>query len=416
MSTLLVVILILLAAGILLLVVEALRLLASDRALKNDRSLLPRGYELPYYFLLKPSGEIDTSARWPGWDGWYFFMTPEDGSLPVKMVRASIMTGLYGLQGIDNYEKLLLRLSTFNAVEHLVLTPTLITVPDGSERSNYLSHRYLPKKSHLKMETDSLDVTVRGAELARQGATEQYGRIRGAWPNYQLDFVNPEDEIKISLRCKARDIIWWSDIPGIFTYFAAFGDFEGTITYQRGIRKDSPDTLMHREETFALKGKGAFEHGFARKPFDYDGFAGGFRVLDVIVPSLKAVRYHYELFLDGGTLHGGFMNVRAFGITLRDRGGVYQDGVYRRFRRVKIEYSKEQNQQVSTCRGGQFTNFHRQWTVRAETEDGTLEYTGIREWPPASVSDSMIYYNFSYSGAFRGQAISGTGYGEYLCM
>ena len=90
----------------------------SDRSSGNDRTFLPREYELPRY-LEPPSGAIDTGARWPGWDGWYFFMVPEDKGLPLKMLRASIMTGLYGLQGIDDYEKLLLRLSTFDAVEHL---------------------------------------------------------------------------------------------------------------------------------------------------------------------------------------------------------------------------------------------------------------------------------------------------------
>jgi hypothetical protein len=236
------------------------------------------------------------------------------------------------------------------------------------------------------------------------------------WPSYQFDFINPEAEIKVSLRCKLRDIIWWSDIPNVFTYFAAFGDFEGTITYQRGTRKARPDALMHREETFALKGKGAFEHGFARKPFDYDNYWAGIRALAAIVPSFKAVRYHYELFVGEGPLHGGFMYVRAFGMTVRNRGGVYEDGVYRRIRSVKIEYSKGTEQQVGRCRGDQLATFYWKWRVRAETEDGTLEYIATREWPPASISDNMIYYNFSYTGTYQGQPTSGRGYGEYLCM
>lgn len=416
MSTAIAIILLVVGAAILLLVIVVARVLMSDRALKNDRDRLPRAYEVPHYFVRSPSGAVDNSVRWPGWDGWYFFMAPDDKTLPVKMVRGSIMTGLYGLQGIDNYERLLLRLSSFDAVEHLVLTPTLIAAPGGHERSNYLSHRYLPKRSHLSMSTDSLDVAVEGADLTREGASEQYGRIQGAWPDYQLDFVNPEDEITISLRCKVKDIIWWSDIPDVFTYFAAFGDFEGTITYERGTRKDQPDALMHRQETFALKGKGAFEHGFARKPFDYDRFAGLFRILEFITPSLKAVRYHYELFVGDGTLQGGFMDVRAFGLTVRNRGGVYLNGSYRRFKRVKVEYDKHENERVGTCRGDQLVTFHRKWTVRAETEDGVFEYTATREWPPPPVSDSMIYYNFSYAGAYNGQPIGGTGYGEYLCM
>ena len=31
-------------------------------------------------------------------------MLPEDRSFPLEMIRASLMTGLYGLDGVDNYE------------------------------------------------------------------------------------------------------------------------------------------------------------------------------------------------------------------------------------------------------------------------------------------------------------------------
>ncbi len=33
-----------------------------------------------------------------------------------------------------------------------------------------------------------------------------------------------------------------------------------------------------------------------------------------------------------------------------------------------------------------------------------------------TISSNMIYYNFSYTGTYAGQAISGTGYGEFLNM
>jgi hypothetical protein len=121
--------------------------------LVNNRGSLSQEYNLPRYFKLDKHGEVDAAARWPGWDGWYFFMVPEDRNIPIKMVRASIMTGLYGLEGIDSYEKLLLRLSTFEAVEHLTLIPT-------EERKNNLSHNYMPKKINLKMDHKKLDVSI----------------------------------------------------------------------------------------------------------------------------------------------------------------------------------------------------------------------------------------------------------------
>ena len=68
-----------------------------DQTLCHDTETLPKSYEVARYYILKVWGEVDTSNRWPGWDGWYFFVIPDDQQIPVKMVRASLMTRLYGL-------------------------------------------------------------------------------------------------------------------------------------------------------------------------------------------------------------------------------------------------------------------------------------------------------------------------------
>jgi len=406
---------IIIAAILFRLLAHGLRGLLFDRALTNDRTFLPLAYELPRY--LEPSsGPPDTSRRWPGWDGWYFFMVPDDQNLPVKMVRASIMTGLYGLQEIDDYQELLLRLSTFDAVEHLVLTPTVVSKTGGFERTNHRSHRYLPKRSSLSIKRDTLDVAVAGPKVNQDQQSEQYGRIKGSWPDYQFEFINPEGEITVSLKYRARNLVWWADVPEVFTYFAAFGDFEGTITYRRGTRKDRLETLVRREETYALKGRGSFEHGFARRPFDFDSFWFPVRALGAIIPRFRAIRYQYELFVGDQDLHGGFMLARGFGIDFRNLGGLYVNGTYQRIRKVQIDYVAGEDDRVGTCDGQVAATFHREWTVRAVTDGGVLEYAGRREWPPASISSNMIYYNFSYRGTYAGKAISGRGYGEYLSM
>ena len=386
-----------------------------DRSASNDRTFLPREYEVPRY--LEPrSGKVDTSVRWPGWDGWYFFVIPDDKTLPTKMVRASIMTGLYGLQGIDNYEKLLLRLSSFDAVEHLVLAPTKLATPEGAELTNYLSHRYLPKSSDLSLERDVLDVRVAGTRIAPNQDREAYGRIRGAWPDYEFHFLNPEAQIAVSFKSRMHDIVWWADIPGVFTYFAAFGRFEGSITYGRGTRKNDSESLRQQEETYRFTGSGCFEHGCARKPFDFDSLWFPMRALGGLVPSLQAIRYHYELFIGDQDLHGGFMFVRAFALNLRQRGGFYLNGSYHEIKGISVEYVSGEDEEVGTCRGNGFATFHKQWRVRAATDEGLLEYTGTREWPPASVGANMIYYNFSYAGTYQGSPVSGRGYGEYLSL
>jgi hypothetical protein len=389
-----------------------------DHSSRNDRNSLSSLHELPRYFRLNSSGIVDTSVRWPGWDGWYFFMVPDDALLPVKLVRGSIMTGLYGLEGIDNYGELQLRLSTSDAVEHLLFTPTEVSANSAKEKSNYLSHRYLPKRTDLAIRHNVLDVTVSGSKVVGDDASEQYGNISGQWPNYRMDFINPESGISITLKCKAKNILWWADVRRLFTYFSAFADFDGSITYNRGTRRDDPHHLPDQQETYALKGKGSFEHGFARKPFDYDRFWLLVEAIHVIVPSLKAVRYHYELLTGDDGLSGGFMIARAFGISLRNRGGCFRDGIYERFKHVKVDYSKQpaDDEQVATCKGTDVTTFYKRWSVRAMTDSGILEYEATRDWPAASISAHMIYYHFSYSGTYNGRPISGRGYGEFVNM
>lgn len=386
-----------------------------DRALVNDRSSLPQEYELPRYFMLDKQGEVDTGVRWPGWDGWYFFVVPDDKSIPIKMVRASIMTGLYGLEGIDNYEKLLLRLSTFEVVEHLTLIPTKGRINGKEQKQNHLSHNYLPKKTDLNMNHKNLDVSITGIRATSDEELELYGRITGAWPNYEFQFINPESDISLAFNYRGENIIWWADVPNFFTYFAAFGKLDGKIVYKRGTSKDDIHRLTDKEEAYSIKGAGCFEHGFARKPFDFDKFWLPVIWLETLFPSFKPIRYHYELFIGDDKHQGGFIHARGFGIDFRNRGGVYINGTYREIKSVKIKYLKQPNPDIvdAECLGEPSVKFYKEWKVEAVTDDGIFEYTGKREWSPALISSNMIYYNFSYEGTYNGKTISGRGYGEY---
>ncbi|HVN82054.1 MAG TPA: hypothetical protein VMW38_23930 [Terriglobia bacterium] len=385
-----------------------------DRAIRNDRKVLPESYELPRYYKNGRNHAVDFSARWPGWDGWYFFVLPKDPAIPAKMARGSLMTGLYGLEGIDNYDRVSLRLGNAQEVEFLCLIPTEEVFDRQRKSFSHLSHYYLPKASDLEMETDKLDVSICGLRVQDDEETLRLGRIRGRWPNYQLQFINQENEIRIDLNYEGKDIIWWADIPGLFTYFAAFGTFQGEIQFQRGNNHPEPHRIPDAEQSFSFSGFGCFEHGFARKPFDFDPLWSPLRFLKSLAPSLKFVRYHYELFIGSGECYGGFMFARGFGINFRNRGGFFQDGSYTEIRKVDIEYPQgSETDQVDDCIGNTTTSFPRRWKVRAETEGGELEYTAFRTFPPALVASNMTYYHFTYEGHHQGQAISGKGYGEY---
>ncbi len=214
-----------------------------DRATRRPTDRIPDEYDRPRYLKLNSNGEVDTTVRWPGWDGWYFFILPRDTTLPVKMIRSSLMTGLYGLEGIDNYERLLFRLSTFDAVEYLSLTPTAITTPAGVEQRNNLSQHYFPRRWHLWMQPQKVDIAITGQQIGKDEEFDEYGRIRGAWPDYHVKFLNPEAGISCSATFRAENVVWWADVSGVFTYFAIFGQFEGQIKYALGTKKTDPHKI-----------------------------------------------------------------------------------------------------------------------------------------------------------------------------
>jgi hypothetical protein len=373
-----------------------------DRALRHATDSLPHSYEVPRYFTLTPSGVVDVSRRWPGWDGWYFFVLPDDRGLPFKMVRASLMTGLYGLNGIDTYAKLPRGSSAFDVAEFLLLAPVEQAAAGGVARVNRFTQHYLPKAAALTMQAGELQAAV---AAALPGAGELYGKIRGAWPEYHLQFSSPETGIELDLTYRGENLIWWADLP-FFTYFAAFGRFAGSITFQgdQGLK-----------EVYALTGRGACEHGFARKPCNFDPFWLPVTWLQKLFPAFRPVRYHYELFLGDGPLQGGFMHVNAFGIAWRDRGGLFVNGSYQEVQNVTVAYLEDPEPDLMPLpAGAPPVKFYRRWHVTADTAAGRLEYVGEREWPPARIASHMMYYNFAFAGTFAGETISGRGYGEYL--
>ena len=380
-----------------------------DRSLRNERHRLDEKYQVPRYFVLNKEGEPDRSVKWPGWDGWYFFLLPEDEDFPIKMIRCSLMTGLYGLDGIDSYEKLReAKLDSFHAAEYLTLIPSDWRVDGTKERENNLFQTYLPKATDLAMKRDQLDTAVTAAEANSDADSSLYGRISGAWPDYRFQFVNSETGFRCDLTYKGANITWWADIRNVFTYFAAFGEIEGEISYLSG-------EADRAEEVHRIRGSGAFEHGFARKPFNYDSLWRSIKLLQKVFRSWNPIRYNYQLFIGRGSWQGGFMLASGFGINFRNLGGFYINGAYRRIKSVKIKYLNDPKPDVVTT-SGRAEKFYHRWIVKAETDEGTLEYLATRQGPPPSITGNMIYYFFTYEGSYRGESISGRGYGEYLTM
>jgi hypothetical protein len=343
-------------------------------------------------------------------------MLPEGDSVPVQMVRASLMTGLYGLDGIDNYERLKFRLSTFDAVEYLSLIPMTVKTPTAIEKRINLSSHYLPRRWHLYMNPHALDVSITGQQARQDEQFEEYGRISGKWPVYRMHFLNPEGDILVDLDFTAEKVVWWADAPGLFTYFSVLGRFTGKLTLRSGSAKPDPHQIPSTREVYEVRGGGALEHGFARKLFGADRLFLPVRLFNYIAPSFRPIRYHYETFLSDGGERGGFMHARAFGIAVRDRGGFFLGGTYIPIDGVKITYFEEPAPDLvaAHCPDRPPVTFYRKWRVQARTNDGVLEYTAARDFPPPAIASNMMYYHFAYEGSYRGRTLRGQGYGEYV--
>ncbi|HXH10362.1 MAG TPA: hypothetical protein VNP04_11450 [Alphaproteobacteria bacterium] len=359
---------------------HSLRLLALyDHALHNQRQRVNPAYELPVY------ARADLSAKWPGWDGWYVFMVPRDQETPVEAIRVSIMTGLYGLDGIDHYAELQ-GLSPFEAIEFLVMVQT--------RDASHLFRRYLPKRTDLAIRREQLLVAVK-----------DWGEIGGEWPSYRIQMRDPTAEIEVSLEYSGQDLLWWADLPHLFTYFAAFGEFQGTVIW--------------RGQEYAISGLGSFEHGFARKPFNFDGLFKPLRLLQKLIP-FTLIHYHYNLLVSLNGFHGGMMVAQGAGIDFRNLGGIYfPDGRFRRLTGIMVEYLEMED--LTGHSPTPAVPFPKRWLVRAEAEGGIFEYTATRQAPPALIAAHMIYSDFQYEGVFHepgGQThhLVGHGYGEYVRM
>jgi hypothetical protein len=350
-----------------------------DRALWNRRDRVDSRYELPVY------AQGDLATKWPGWDGWYVLMVPREPEAPVTAIRVSIMTGLYGLEGIDHYAELR-GLSAFEAVEYLVMVQT--------DTTSGLFRRYLPKQTDLAIRRDQLLVVVK-----------DWGEIGGQWPHYRIQMNAPEADMALSLTYTGKHLIWWADFPHLFTYFAAFGDLQGTVT------------LNGRDYT--VTGLGSFEHGFARKPCNYDALLRPLRALQKLC-RVTLMHYHYNLLIGVDDFHGGMMLAQGVGIDFRNLGGIYlPDGHFVRLTKIEIEYVEleELDQQAPSPA----ISLPKQWIVRASAESGSFEYTATRQSPPALIATHMMYGDFQFIGRYRAPGtadvvVSGRGYGEFVRM
>jgi hypothetical protein len=257
-------------------------------------------------------------------------------------------------------------------------------------KTSHLFRRYLPKKTDLAIRREQLLVSVK-----------DWGEIGGQWPHYRVQMTDPMTDTHLALTYTGRHLIWWADLPKIFTYFAAFGEFQGTVS------------IKGHEHT--ISGVASFEHGFARKPFAYDNVLRPLRWLQKLL-RFTLMQYHYNLLIGEDGVHGGMMLAQGVGIDFRNLGGIYfPDGSFERLTEVEVVYTELE--EIASPGLAQPVTFPKRWVVRAKVAGGTLEYTATRQSPLARIAKNMSYFDFHFTGMYRGRRdlpLIGHGYGEYV--
>ncbi len=357
-----------------------------DHSSKRDRWWVKPIYENPVYL------RKGYNNRWPGWDGWYALFVPEwkveANAKPFNIIRVSIMTGLYGVNGIDNYGRLkAASLKRSDAGEYLGMVQT--------EPMAYLDQKYINKNSEIKLVNDVLDVRVRNSSL-----------VTGKWPHYQVSVEKDEISLAVNLKYTAHNVAWWANIKSVFSYWAAFSNVEGTVRFE-GKRYD-------------LKGFGSFEHGWNRFFFQFNGIVQ-FAHLFSKMFRVRLVYYHYEIlsiqnkFGAGTMLAGG-----PFGMNIRKRCETFfPNNESHAFDDTKINYLEYKH--ILNPESNKEFNAPKKWEVFSSNEDGEFKYVAEASSPPSFIAANMIYFDFKCSGYYKSVdkesvPFEATGYGEYVFM
>jgi hypothetical protein len=322
-----------------------------------------------------------------GWDGWYLYVALDhpagERPLPVHGLRLSLMTGTYGLDGLDDEEKLA-DVPGAEALERLFIL--------FGEEATSLQHAYCPQGGCLgELREDSTGIMLRDGTAS----------IAGSWPRYEIAWAEPALDAEVRLVVDGENVVSWADLPGVFSYSAALGRARGTLRQGGTLRE--------------VAGRCSLEHGFARKRFDYDLLAAPARIV-THAAATPLVQYLYNVLLGDGGAVGGVMRATGAGVPVRDLGTIILPG------KNGASVVRLQNLDVAIERFERIEGLSvpTVWSVSADPSDGGfLWYRAKLSGRPARVTERMVYYDFRYAGVYlsrlgRPVTLAGRGYGEFV--
>ena len=357
-----------------------------DNSLDRDRWWIKPVYENPVYF------DQSSNECWPGWDGWYILFVPKwqdkGNNKPFNIIRISIMTGLYGVNGVDNYNKLRKEMITRNEAGE-----SLNMVQTGPK--SYLDQQYVDKNFDMVLQNGVLDVKVKDRSM-----------VSGKWPHYYVNADNSNLGLKANLDCRADNVAWWANINGIFSYWSAFSNVKGSIQF--------------KGKKYDLEGFGSFEHGWCKFLFQFNGLVQFARIFTRLL-KIRLIYYHYEILNINDNFGAGTMLAGGpLGMNVRKRCETFfPNNISIVFDNTKIKYRKFKKI-VNSVSNKEF-KVPEKWEVFSENGSGKFTYTAEAKSPPAFIAGKMIYFDFICNGYYESKfgeknSFDATGYGEYVLM
>jgi hypothetical protein len=212
--------------------------------------------------------------------------------------------------------------------------------------------------------------------------------FEGAWPSYQIQYRQPEEDLSLSIKFDSRDDFhWWAYVPGVYCHYTSFCDC--AVEWQWSGKSGTIETLaLH-------------DHGWGRN------------LLPIRLP-VNVFRYEVMRLPEAGSAIS-LWTEGPLGMELKNVGLLRPDQKpgwpMERYECEVLEWEAFDNYAGKTCR------VPRRWLGRQKGDGREFSYEAERATEPRPIIGNGFIYGFDYQGELTGTAggkIEGEGYVEQL--
>lgn len=217
--------------------------------------------------------------------------------------------------------------------------------------------------------------------------------FQGRWPDYDIQYRQPEDSLFLSMRFQSEEgVHWWASFPAMYFHYTSFGHCE--LKWRWNEKQGT-------ENVFALH-----DHGWGRNLLPFRTPLSVFR---------------YEVFFFTG--EAGDINTAIslwtegpFGVKLK-RDGILRTGSGEKLCLENIDCRVLEWEEWNNYAGGAY-RLPRRWKGKLSGKKGEMTYEAVRKTEPRAVIGEGFLYGFDYEGNWKSSSsqtkkVCGRGYAEH---